>query len=405
MSKLVWLLAIWLSLATSAEATILHHWTQLAPENTIVARAIVDTTNCPVITTNHGAVDMLVRAGPNQQFPHTICEARLSGKTSSATTEGRVFALPRPSLQRILVLGDTGCGINDGKNMQPCEDPSQWPFPAIALLAAKTQPDLIIHTGDFHYRHHQCKHNVTPCRDKSGNGWDSWRRDFFTPAAELLPIAPWIMLRGNHEDCKHAWEGWQRMLALDSLHKDCQPYEKIQVLRYAGNNFALLDSASANENKPDQPLSLKMRQDLDSLPAKLRDPGGWLLTHRPLQSTGYQSRHFKLTEPANPVIKQAFASYDFRYLELLLAGHIHLFQATAFADPQLPAQVIVGNGGNDLLTSIPSPSKDLADQITTRFSFGYALFEAKNAGWEISVFNSKGERIQLCHLGLRLVCS
>ncbi len=36
--------------------------------------------------------------------------------------------------------------------------------------------------------------------------------DFFTPTAPLLAAAPWVMVRGNHEVCNRAGQGWYRYL-------------------------------------------------------------------------------------------------------------------------------------------------------------------------------------------------
>ncbi len=45
-----------------------------------------------------------------------------------------------------------------------------------------------------------------------GYGWDAWNADFFTPAAPLLAAAPWAAVRGNHESCARAGQGWWRFL-------------------------------------------------------------------------------------------------------------------------------------------------------------------------------------------------
>jgi len=44
--------------------------------------------------------------------------------------------LPKPVVNRIVVVGDTGCRISIGNVFQACGDPTQWPFPVIASAAA-----------------------------------------------------------------------------------------------------------------------------------------------------------------------------------------------------------------------------------------------------------------------------
>ena len=45
-----------------------------------------------------------------------------------------------------------------------------------------------------------------------GYGWDAWNADFFAPARDLLAAAPWVFVRGNHESCARAGQGWWRFL-------------------------------------------------------------------------------------------------------------------------------------------------------------------------------------------------
>ena len=54
-----------------------------------------------------------------------------------------------------------------------------------------------------------------------GYGWNVWELDFFAPSARLLAAAPWIMVRGNHEMCKRAGEGWFRFLDHGPFPKKC----------------------------------------------------------------------------------------------------------------------------------------------------------------------------------------
>jgi hypothetical protein len=89
------------------------------------------------------------------------------------------------------VIGDTGCRIKvpasgAGDPIQDCASPTDWPWPRIASAAARTQPDLVIHLGDYHYREY-CDNPVlcAPLRDKGvpiGYDWAGWNADFFVPA-------------------------------------------------------------------------------------------------------------------------------------------------------------------------------------------------------------------------------
>ena len=45
-----------------------------------------------------------------------------------------------------------------------------------------------------------------------GDNWPTWQADFFAPAQPLLRAAPWVVVRGNHEDCSREGLGWFRFL-------------------------------------------------------------------------------------------------------------------------------------------------------------------------------------------------
>ena len=69
-------------------------------------------------------------------------------------------------------------------------------------------PDLVVHVGDYHYRENACPAGDAGCSTSPwGYGWDAWDADFFTPAKRLLAVAPWIVVRGNHESCDRAGQG------------------------------------------------------------------------------------------------------------------------------------------------------------------------------------------------------
>jgi hypothetical protein len=77
----------------------------------------------------------------------------------------------------------------------------------------RRSPDLVIHVGDYHYREDPCPLGNAGCAGSPwGYGWDVWDADFFTPGAPLLAAAPWIVIRGNHEACGRAGQGWYRFL-------------------------------------------------------------------------------------------------------------------------------------------------------------------------------------------------
>src|SRR5438309_603430 len=212
------------------ETGVKSAWVELGPDGVAFARAITAAGRCPPIVLDGRAEPMMVRALPGtaplrstvsgpadskpSAFPITVCERSVPIGTMRATIGQRVLPLPKIKPERIVVLGDSGCRLNKVFGVwQACDDPAAWPFASVAATAARFAPDLVIHVGDYHYRENACPASIAGCNGSPwGYGWDAWQADFFEPAAPLLAAAPWVVVRGNHEECARAGQGWFRFL-------------------------------------------------------------------------------------------------------------------------------------------------------------------------------------------------
>src|SRR5262249_13823208 len=158
-------------------------------------RAIVsEDEQCPKLEVDGKGVSMDVRAEPGPlfssgpdvpaaEFPVRVCEATALPTAKTARLDGAVVRLPPGMIERIVVIGDTGCRIKKDK-VQDCED--KWPYPEIALQAAAKRPDLVIHVGDYLYRE-ACSAGRSVCaQNPTGYGWEIWNSDFFEPSKDLL---------------------------------------------------------------------------------------------------------------------------------------------------------------------------------------------------------------------------
>jgi len=163
-------------------------------------------------------------------FPVSSCEYPLPSGTTSAMVAGRSLPVPKANPTKIVVIGDTGCRLQTDNGWQSCNDPNPngtdtpYPFAAIAAAAAAQNPDLVLHVGDYAYRDNECPAGLGyNCGGSPwGFGWDTWEADLFAPGAPLLAAAPWVMTRGNHEQCNRAGQGWYRFL-------DTQPFDTADV--------------------------------------------------------------------------------------------------------------------------------------------------------------------------------
>ena len=196
----------------SVQARVLSQWVELGPDGTSNVRAITDDA-CPSVLFDGAPTPMAVRSAPDQKienvkpaaFPVWGCVVAVPAGAVAAVLSGKPLPLARPNPQRILIFGDTGCRLAPGNPTQDCNDPVAWPFPKIAAMAASARPDLVIHVGDYHYRETACPGDARGCAGSPfGYGWDA--------AAPLLAAAPWVLVRGNHEACSRAGEGWFRFM-------------------------------------------------------------------------------------------------------------------------------------------------------------------------------------------------
>jgi hypothetical protein len=370
-----------------------------------------------------------------------VCEARYPvGLAASVVVNGRRLLLPAVSLsrpRRVMVLGDSGCDDSHKKPLQECDSlhSTSWPFAELAREADIAAPDLFVHVGDYNYRGtpqsiklppsvtgyaqdlevdvydvgdidegpspravklDYWSQNVpgSPHRDS----WPAWRDDFFAPAHRLLPMAPWVFTRGNHELCSRAGPGWFYLLDSGSAllgpgkqqaacppqlpddwrpgawpPQPAQPFARHSFpnpttpparLKLGELNLIVVDSSTAADAFPDNvALHTEQYRAVAHLLAD-RTPT-WIVTHRPIW--GVVLKEHGQPAPDAPygfinITQQKAVASVFpdglpAHVTALLAGHTHRFQAIGFQGRR-PPQIIVGTGGVELHDVTPQPSPD-----------------------------------------------
>lgn len=376
--------------ADKTEEGPLSAWVELGPEALMIARAIVrDSASCPRLAVDSQTLEMGLRAerSKDSSFPVQVCELVLPLNVHQVTLNGLSLPLPPQKLERVVVIGDTGCRIKKGFRSsevlaQACNDPEKWPFAQVAERAAALKPDLVIHVGDYHYREAPCPDGQSGCAGSvAGDVWESWDQDFFKPAQSLLQAAPWIFVRGNHESCERAGQGFARFLSTEKMQKSCPKQEKPHFMNWGGQNFITLDSAPGV-------ITHSQLSELNTHPVK----NAWLLTHQPLWYFSDQEKQ-SLRENVGSVAG----------VSLVLAGHRHLFAAMSFKDGRAP-ELISGNGGTMLETSPPRVQGASIDgtslaQFAGVLDFGFILLEKKGeSSWNLQAFDSHARKRKSCKL-------
>jgi hypothetical protein len=406
------------SLATSASAKVLYRWTEVGAGETSSVRAVTDGT-CPNVVFDGVTVAMMTRADPATRFENvkpakfgvTACEAPVPRGAKTASIAGEAVALPQPDPRRIVIFGDTGCRIAKGDRVQACNDPKSWPFPEVARRAAAAHPDLVIHVGDYLYREEPCPAGNAGCVGTPyGFGWDTWDVDFFKPAEPLLRSAPWIFVRGNHEDCNRAAEGWFRFMDRQPMGQTCRDFSGIYVSRLGRFGIVNIDGAKADDEvKNAAEVTRQLKQQFAAIAGEI-PPETWLVSHRPFNAVRTADKG-ALNKIDNGLQEAAMGELIPSGVRMLVAGHIHFFQAVDFGG-KAPPQLVVGTGGDNLA---PIPPMSLAgSQINGKMvsaasaysGFAYMVWDRVGEVWTGTLFGFDGSALDSCKLTARsLICN
>lgn len=359
-------------------------WVELGANNDLQVRVVVPSAvaACPVVVADGKTIEARQRGAADGAFPITVCSATVPLATKQLTVGGTAVPPLPAAVNRIIVFGDTGCRI-EGSTAQDCDDKKQWPFPVIAKGAAGWKPDLVIHVGDYYYREDACPAGNKGCKNSPhGDNWAAWKADFFEPAAPLLEAAPWLMVRGNHELCERGGIGWTRLLDPRADAGDCADTSRPYRIQAGGLDLMVLDSADADDAKPDPKkvavYAAQFAQLLANAPAH-----SWLLTHRPVWALGHGKN---AGQTINQTLQAAIKGHIPAGLDMVVSGHLHDFTAYAFG-PQRPSQLIAGIGG-DRMDDLPGQQlvgATIDGMKTTRGfaleQFGFFMMDRQNDGW------------------------
>jgi Calcineurin-like phosphoesterase len=405
-----------------------------------VARAVIPVADgaavpgCPDIVVDGTPRAMKLRAAPDADFNIVVCEFSLPSATS-ATIAGQALPLPPDTLKSIAVFGDTGCRLKAGKDedeMDEMDEPEEaaakagggkyqdcktdWPFQPMSETIAKAKPDLVIHVGDYYYRESPCDDHPGCTNSPYGDKWSTWAADFFTPAAALLKASPWIVARGNHEICSRGGLGYARLLDPTPVDADnppkCDPSDPPldqYTVKVGGRSFVMLDSSAAPDECPQGGCDSDWYR--GQFGAMNPAPGTWLITHKPIWGFTYsKDKHTgeRKLGIRNMMLQTALNNKTWKNvppagIELVVSGHIHLWEALSFSDGRTP-QFVLGAGGTKLAHKLPKKIKGhkiggtTVAAIASDHEFGYTLFEPSKKGrhWSATFYDPSGSPRLTC---------
>ena len=402
-----------------AAAKTLAAWVELIgfDMEASVRTIVTEESACPQFRSGAETVQMQVRAEPGPsvlaekqaEFPVRVCEAKVPSAWGKITLEGVALPVPAAEFKRIVILGDTGCRIKK-KNTQDCNEPKYWPYPRLANQAADARPDLVIHVGDYLYREKSCQGRADECPESPvGYGWNVWELDFFAPSSRLLAAAPWIMVRGNHETCKRAGEGWFRFLDHGPFPKKC-PNADIGVSFVTGSkrdsaaiakdNDDLDEEDDASSGDVENPDAL-LQQKFEQIAGKLDAPT-WLLSHAPFNAVRL-NKDTDADEVDDTIQQRALGSLLPATVKLIVSGHVHAFEAISFngANSAHVPQLVVGDSGTKLAREPHVPNNVSGAAVTSGVvlsHFGYMVWDREGTNWNGQLFDERGSPRVRCKL-------
>lgn len=376
-----------------------YQWIQYVHDNQLVARATTLENTCPIIIIDQQAFEMNFRTDYEDielKEKVRICEYNVT-QAKSVFINNKYLKLPPKQIKRFIIIGDTGCesSVFDKKHThQNCEDKNAWPFEKIANKIADSNPDFVIHMGDYGYRN---KYKIEEDAIKNQNmQWFFFREDFFKPAEKLLKKAPMIFIRGNHESCKLTGRAWFLFLDAQAYNKDCLEQSPTYNLSIDGLNLVVFDSSgtiSGLDFSKDQLDKYKVQ--FSDIAKKLKEPS-WLLIHQPIISLKQLSEEEKFpSNLAAPLINQAFGESFTKKMPFAISGHFHLM-AHVIRKSDKFEQFIFGNGGTSIhkANHVSYPYTNKEEEGEVRVKYGYTQFDRVDVNkWQVTVYDLEGREL------------
>ena len=403
------LAGLWLTAATAFAQMKPELWVEATGRGSgFEVRAVVAPgESCPEVLADGRKLPLAERKAVElASFPVKGCGAEVPGGTKRLIFGKEPLPLPGAKVDRIVVIGDTGCRRTD-KETQDCE--TDWPFAKIVGYAVGKKPDLVVHVGDYYYRE-TCPGGLAHCEN-----WENWRKDFFAPAAPLLAAAPWVLARGNHESCGRAAEGWFRFLDAGAEPLVCGEGKTVESAPFAvklpGLTLAVVDSA-------DVPDAWTAEQRVAQFGARERAVAGdakgpvWIVTHKPPYVGGLYGK--------GPDAPETVDDASLGGVEMFVSGHLHMFGSLSFGETR-PVELIVGDSGTALLKLAAQLDKVEAkldpagmlqgdmevDGKTANYSgrgrFGYMVLDRAGAGWTGTLHGVDDAVLARCSLKERVM--
>lgn len=345
-----------------------------------------------------------------------ICSSQFNSRTTKKISVGTQTIQIPSVVQKVVLMGDTGCRVKHNEKgglIQDCSNEKAWPFKQLSRSAYGENADVVIHVGDYHYRE-ACadKEKCKKFADTITYEYPAWKADFLEPAQELLSSKPFVFVRGNHEDCRRAYAGYDKILnPIDNekcIENHENQYTQIGDLLIVNFDMASVDDKPLDEKSDSYKSLVKRYNEAYEYIKKSSAKEVWIVTHKPVW--GMSPYEGKIT-PVNVNLQKIVERKPLpRQVTLTIAGHIHDFQ---LVKQSRPIQLVVGQSGSALDPApqvenqkfkMPSGYEIFSPTISGT-QFGYVVLEKADKGWIAKVKNVEGKTEHTCELwNLQKMC-
>lgn len=362
-------------------AEVLYTWSQVVPEGKLSVRAIIDNDVCPTAFVDGKETIMLERY--DEDNVEKVCELLVQKDVKEININNVQIPILPKKINKIAFIGDTGCRINM-LHQQECNSLESWPLKKNLDSIALHKPDLIIHVGDYHYRRTKCR-SIQKCGSVYGYNAQTWYTDWFEPAKDISQQSPFLFVRGNHEDCNRAHEGWFRYLdSYPFSSEKCENFVPSWFWDIGLMKFFVFDSSSGEDIMTTKSDVDAFSKQFNKLALDDSNKPVWFLTHRPLwRSPKKEFLTFKNHGNLSQI--EAFGDDFPSNVAAIVSGHIHIAQILLMDN--VPDQIIVGNGGallhaqdqkhiyRNIEFNYSNGKNYLAHEIKNFFGFGFAVLD------------------------------
>jgi hypothetical protein len=213
------------------------------------------------------------------------------------------------------------------------------------------------------------------------------------------------MVRGNHEDCNRAWDGYFRFIDPRPRPASCPTYTDPYAIEYLEPRILVLDNSAVNDFEVQADQLTAYAPQLQQMNDMAGD-NAWWLQHDPMYAFGPAGEQNGVQQlfTDQATLQQAGNNTYAPGVKTFISGHLHSFEVLSFGAGR-PPQLQVGNGGTMLDADITQPLAGMeiagmpVEHAVYYVKFGFTTMDRAGDQWALGVKDVNGVDFDRCLLG------